>query len=257
MLRERDDDPKRGLEVVNINIKSRVFFVPKCVITLRKSKLEHGTIFLCQDQILFPGTLFRRMPICQIHLCWYGAGDGEVDINIGFGGDILEVDGCVVLVLGLAEVESELIVDGEVVEAALLDRVSKIMVLSVALLAMVSGDAFSGAVAVPTPVITESALTIALALAALPPVDRVAEEPLAAPLTVLALSVVLTRLLAHTRHRAGGVPVALAEGARGEVPLLLHSRADGAVGPGPGPCAWNRSGGIFVLVVNRGSEERA
>jgi len=213
MLRKRDDNPKRRLEVININIESRVFFIPKCVITLRKSKLEHGTIFLRQHQILFSGTLFGRMPICQIHLCWNGAGDGEVDINVGFGGDILKIDGCVMLVLWLTEVESELIVDGEIVEATLLDRISKVMVLSVTLLTMISSDAFSGAVAVSTPVITESALSIALALAALPTVDRVAEEPLTAPLAVLTLCVVLTRLLTDTRHRAGGVTVALAEGA--------------------------------------------
>jgi len=84
MLRERYYNPQRRLEVVNINIKGCVFFIPKCVITLtrnkvnkfllplkiylRKPKLEHGTIFLGQNQILFPGALFRRMPIRQIHL---------------------------------------------------------------------------------------------------------------------------------------------------------------------------------------------
>ena len=82
---------------------------------------------------------------------------------------------------------------------------------------------FSSTEAVPTPMVTQGALPIALALATLPTIDRVAEEPLATPLAVVTLGVVLTRLLAHTRGGADGVTVALAEGARGEVPLLFSS----------------------------------
>ena len=45
------------------------------------------------------------------------------------------------LVLGLAEVEGELVVNGKVIEAALLDRVTKIVVLGITLLTMVSSYA--------------------------------------------------------------------------------------------------------------------
>lgn len=194
------------------------------------------------------------MTICQIHLSWHRACNGEVHIHIWLGGDILEVDGGVVLVLRLAEVEGELVVDGKVVETALLDRVTKIVVLCVTLLTVVSSYTFSCAEAVATPVITESALTIALALAALPTINRVTKEPLTTPLAVLPLGVVLTGLLTHPGGGAGGVTVTLAQGARGEVPLLLYSRAHGAVGPCPGPCAWDRGGWLLFLMMNRGSE---
>jgi len=158
-----------------------------------------------------------------------------------------------VLVLRLAEVEGELVVDGKVVETALLDRVTKIVVLCVTLLTVVSSYTFGCAEAVATPVITESALTIALTLAALPTINRVTKEPLTAPLAMLPLGVVLTGLLAHTGGGAGGVTVALAQGARGEVPLLLYSRAHRAVGPCPGPCAWDWGGWLLFFMMNRGS----
>lgn len=229
MLRKRYDDPQRWLKVVNIDIERCVLFIPKSVISLRKSEFEHGTILLCENQVLFPRTLFGGVAICQIHLSWHRAGDGEVHIHIWLGGNILEVDCGVVLVLWLAEVEGELVVDGKIVEAALFDGVTKIVVLGVTLLAVVSSYSFSSAEAVATPVITQRALPIALTLAALPTIDRVPKEPLTAPLAVLTLGVVLTGLLAHPGGRAGGMAVALAQGARREVPLLLNSRAHGAV----------------------------
>ena len=40
------------------------------------------------------------MSISEVHLGIDGAGDREVDINIRLGGDVLEVDGSVVLVFG-------------------------------------------------------------------------------------------------------------------------------------------------------------
>ena len=61
----------------------------------------------------------------------------EVHIHISLGGDVLEVDCGIVLVLRLAQVEGELIVDSEVVVAALVHWVTEVMVLSVALLAVV------------------------------------------------------------------------------------------------------------------------
>ena len=78
---------------------------------------------------------------------------------------------------------------------------------------------------VSKPVVTECALTIAVTLAAVAPVDRVAEVAVAAPLAVLALGVVAAGLLAHPHPRPGhitrAVAVTLTRGTRGEVPLLL------------------------------------
>ena len=58
------------------------------------------------------------MSISEVHLGIDGAGDREVDINIRLGGDILEVDGSVVLVFGFRQIESELVIDGKIIEAA-------------------------------------------------------------------------------------------------------------------------------------------
>ena len=51
-------------------------------------------------------------------------------------------------VLGFTEVECELVVDGEVVVAALVDGVAEVMILSVTLLTVVSSDALGCAEAV-------------------------------------------------------------------------------------------------------------
>ena len=73
--------------------------------------------------------------------------------------------------------------------------------------------------------IAESALAVTVALAAVAPVDGVAEVAVATSLAVSALGVVSTRLLAHPhtwpRHITRAVPVTLTRGTRGEVPLLL------------------------------------
>jgi len=142
------------------------------------------------------------MPICEVHLGWNRASNGKVDINIRLCGDIFEVDGSIVLVLWLAKVESELVVDGKVIETTLLDRVTKIVVLCVAFFTMVSGYTFCCAEAVSAPVVTQSALAVTLALATLATIYRMAKESLAAPLAMVALCVVFTRLLANTRGGA-------------------------------------------------------
>ena len=92
------------------------------------------------------------------------AADREIHINIRFSGDVLEVDGGVVFVLGFTEVECELVVDGEVVVAALVDGVAEVMILSVALLAVVPRHPLGGAEAVAGPVLTLRALAVTLTL---------------------------------------------------------------------------------------------
>jgi len=141
------------------------------------------------------------------------------------------------LVLGFAEVEGELIVDGEVVVAAFVHWVAEVVVLGVALLAVVARHPLGGTEAVSRPVITESSLAVTLALAAVPSIDRVAVVAGTAPLTVFPLRVVLTGLLTlpGTGDAAHAVTVTLTGRAGGEVPLLLVIRAGVTRGPGPGP----------------------
>jgi len=157
-----------------------------------------------------------------------------------------------VFVLGFAEVECELVVDSEVVETTLLDGVSKVVILGITLFTVVPSYTFSGAVAVPTSVVTESTLLVTLTLAALTPIYRVSKKSLTAPLAMITLCVVFTRLLADTWGGTDRVTIALAERAGGEVPLLLCSRAGRTVGPGPGASAWGWAGRLllFVFVVD-------
>ena len=96
------------------------------------------------------------------YLGWDRAADLEVHIHVGLGGNVLEVDGGVVLVLGLAQVEGELVVDGEVVVAALVHGVAEVVVLGVALLAVVPRHTLRGAEAVPGAVVTQRALSVTL-----------------------------------------------------------------------------------------------
>ena len=166
------------------------------------------------------------MSVSEVHLGIDGAGDREVNINIWFGGDILEVDGSVVLVFGFRQIESELVVDGKIIEAAGVDRISKIMVLSVALFTMVPSYTLGRAKAVARPVVAGGALTVALTRFALAPVDRVAEEALSTLLAVVASGVVETgaadSLLFLFKVTfdldAGAVAIALAGRALCEVP---------------------------------------
>ena len=132
------------------------------------------------------------MSISEVHLGIDGAGDREVDINIRLGGDVLEVDGSVVLVFRFRQIESELVVDGKIIEAAGVDWISEIMVLSVALFTMVPSYTLGRAKAVARPVVAGGALTVALTGLALAPVDRVAEEALSTLLAVVASGVVET-----------------------------------------------------------------
>ena len=125
------------------------------------------------------------MSVWKSNLSWNRATDREIHINIRLGGDILEVDGCVMFVLGFTEIECELIVDGEVVVTALVDRVAKVMILSVALLTVVPGDALGCAEAVAGPVVTGGALAVAFARLTLSPVHWVAKETLGTLLTVI------------------------------------------------------------------------
>ena len=49
------------------------------------------------------------------HLCWYGAGDGEVDVNVHLGGRVLEVDAGQMFVVGFAQVKRKLVVDSQLI----------------------------------------------------------------------------------------------------------------------------------------------
>jgi len=130
--------------------------------------------------------------VSEVHLGIDGAGDREVNINIWLGGHILEVDGSVVLVFGFRQIESELVIDGKIIEAAGINRISEVMILGVALFTMVPSYTLGRAKAVARPVVAGGALTVALTRFALAPVDRVAEEALSTLLAVVASGVVET-----------------------------------------------------------------
>ena len=139
---------------------------------------EHCAVLLRQNVVLIDCKSFSRS-ICEVHLekkdvrtvtrprhsfylGWDRAADLEVHIHVRLGGNVLEVDGGVVLVLGLAQVEGELVVDGEVVVAALVHGVAEVVVLGVALLAVVPRHPLGGAEAVPGAVVTQRALPVTL-----------------------------------------------------------------------------------------------
>ena len=80
----------------------------------------------------------------------------KVNINVSLGGDVLEVDGGVMFVLRLAQIEGKLIVDSEVVVATLVHRITEIMVLGVAFLTVVTCNSLSCAKTIPSPAIIKN-----------------------------------------------------------------------------------------------------
>ena len=99
--------------------------------------------------------------------------------------------------------------------------------------------------------VTESSLAVALTLATVAPIDRVSVVARAAPVAVVALSVVLARLLTlpGADNAAHAVAVTLTGRAGGEVPLLVTLRAGLACCPGPGPRPCYDGGGVGVVVM--------
>ena len=87
------------------------------------------------------------------HLGRDGAAYLKVHIHVSLRGNVLEVNGCVVLVLGLAQVEGKLIVDREVIIATFVHRISEIMVLRVTFLTVVASNSLGCAKTIPSPAI--------------------------------------------------------------------------------------------------------
>ena len=102
-------------------------------------------------------------------------------------------------------------------------RMKTHVILSVTLLTVVSSHPLGGTEAVSSPVITQSSLAVTLALAAIPPIDRVSVVSRTAAVTVLTLSVMLAGLLTFSRASKAAltVSVTLTGGTGGEVPLLV------------------------------------
>ena len=90
------------------------------------------------------------------HLGGDGAAYLKVHIHVSLCRDVLEVDGCVVLVLRFAQIEGKLIVDGEVIIATLVHRISEIMVLGVAFLTVVASNSLGCAKTIPSPAIIKN-----------------------------------------------------------------------------------------------------
>ena len=80
----------------------------------------------------------------------------KVHIYISLCRDVLEVDGGVVLVLGFTQIEGKLIVDGEVIIATLVHRISEIMVLGVTFLTVVASYSLGCAKTIPSPAIIKN-----------------------------------------------------------------------------------------------------
>ena len=99
------------------------------------------------------------------------------------------------------------------------------MVRRVALLAVVPDQPLRRAVALARLRVAVRRLPVALARLALAPVDRVAPVPLDAVLTLVARRQVPARQARARVGDAARVPVALAQGTRGEVPPVRRARA--------------------------------
>ena len=92
------------MEVVDVHKEGRV---PEGVVILGEPVLDVGANLLSEHHALLLPVL-AVVPLGQVHPGWHGAGDGEVDVNVRVGRHVLVVKGCVVLVLGLGQVECEL-----------------------------------------------------------------------------------------------------------------------------------------------------
>lgn len=77
--------------------------------------------------------------IFDTNLRGHRARDGEVDVDVLFGRVVLEVDGREVLVVRLAQVERELVVDGQIVCSRLMEEGKKLSLLHLLVLNYVKG----------------------------------------------------------------------------------------------------------------------
>ena len=68
MLRERDDDPERRLEVVHVDVEGRVGLVAEAVLVLGEALLEVRAVHLGGEHLLAGLLPVYRVPVGQIHL---------------------------------------------------------------------------------------------------------------------------------------------------------------------------------------------
>ena len=86
----------------------------------------------------------------------------KVHIHVSLCGNVLEVDGCVVLVLGFAQIEGKLIVNCEVIVATLIHRISEIMVLGITFLTVVASNSLGCAKTITSPANNEELANLIL-----------------------------------------------------------------------------------------------
>lgn len=116
VLRERDLDPERRLEVVHVHVERGegiVILAAEIVVRLAEAVLVHGRRAIRAEQ----HRLLRTVHLLDgdVHLGEYGARDGELGIDVSFRRRILEVDRPVVTILLLAQIKCKLIVDSQVI----------------------------------------------------------------------------------------------------------------------------------------------
>lgn len=152
--------------------------------------------------------------------------DGELDVDVARERCVHEIDLSVILIVRLAHVEGVAIAGGQIVEARVTSkpvvmRIANIIVLLVALVAMMSGDAFGGAAALARFSVAVFAVAVARARLTNATVRWSAIESFATILAVFAFGVTLARLQTNVGVvQASAVAIALADGTGGEVPMV-------------------------------------
>lgn len=116
VLRERDLNPQRRLEVIHVHVErgeSIVILAAEIVVRLAEAVLVHGRRAIRTEQ----HRLLRAVDFFDgdIHLGEHGTRDGKLGVDVGFRRRVLEVDCPIMAILFLAQIERELVVDGQVI----------------------------------------------------------------------------------------------------------------------------------------------
>jgi hypothetical protein len=123
-------------------------------------------------------------------------------------------------VILFGQIESELVVDGEIVIARPLGGISVIVVSGITFLAMVAGQSFGAAVTLSRVLVAEGCLAITLTLLTGSTIDRVTPIAGHTLVAIRAIGQVVTWLQTSLVFRTGAVAIALARRTVCEMPTL-------------------------------------
>lgn len=126
ILRERNLNPQRWLEVIHVNVERCyrhvvVRVVAELIIVLRESLSERRAVDVAGEDFLLG---LVECPYRDVHLGGYAARDGEISVDVSLHRRIAKIDLRVVPVLLLRQIESELIVNREIIVARVLLRIA-------------------------------------------------------------------------------------------------------------------------------------